>query len=207
MPYAAPSPAALAAADRIREDAEAAYNRIRGRAELSVDAVRIGLARAYLAAAQKMHDLESSAGADADAQRRALNLAAWSIDDLATNAVDRAAAAMSFRDAQDRAALLEQPQAALDALNQAENSGDELAARAIGQQAYTSGWTDVVDAYVRNRPKARDAVAALTELDQAALRPQIRNLWAFVLSRPLELGGLSDVGLAALAANPTLPAA
>jgi len=196
--------AGILAADKIREDAARTFDQIRNRGELNADAIAILLARSYLTLKGKMDLLAQTTGQDNSATVRRLTQTAFGIDDLAGNAVDRAAASVSYRDAQDRVAKLEQPNEAAALLERAENSNDELLARAIAQRAFEQrsfdpSWSDLLDEYLATRPKAQAAVGALLAGSAA---PQIRDLFAWVLPVPSELAGLGDVQIAALAARP-----
>ena len=196
--------AGILAADKVREDAARTFDQIRNRGELNADAIAALLARSYLTFKQAMDKLAQTTGQDNSATVRRLTQAAFGIDDLAGTAVDRAAASVSYRDAQDRVAKLEQPNEAAALLERAENSNDELLARAIAQRAFEQrsfdpSWSDLLDEYLATRPKAQAAVGALLAGSGA---PQIRDLFAWVLPVPSELAGLGDVQIGALAARP-----
>ncbi len=196
--------AGILAADKVREDAARTFDQIRNRGELNADAIAALLARSYLTFKQAMDKLAQTTGQDNSATVRRLTQAAFGIDDLAGTAVDRAAASVSYRDAQDRVAKLEQPNEAAALLERAENSSDELLARAIAQRAFEQrsfdpSWSDLLDEYLATRPKAQAAVGALLAGSGA---PQIRDLFAWVLPVPSELAGLGDVQIGALAARP-----
>jgi hypothetical protein len=192
-------------AQSIAAAADAAYDRMRNRGELNSDAIRVGLARTYRQAKASMDALQAAATGDRTAQLRQATTAAWGIDDIAgTNSVDRAAASMSYRDAQDRAAQLDNARDALDALARATDTGDELSARAIAAHAYQQRWSDVVDTYTADRPRARQALATLATLESH--KPNLGDLWAFVLPKPAELSNYSDGQLDALIAGTSIPA-
>lgn len=200
MPLTPVSPEAMQTADKIRTDAEAAYSKARGDGRYNTDTVKQLLAKIYTDADTKMDALRNSARTASDDKVRAATAAAWGIDDIAgTNPVDRAAAAMSMRDAVDRASKLDTETAAMFALQQAESNGDELAARAIAQMAYGANMRDVVDAYCETRPKAAAAIAALADLTRGKL-VAVDLFWS-ILTKPSELSGLMDYQIAALAAS------
>ncbi len=198
MSYPVISDDVQTAADKIRTDAEAAYARTRGDGRLNTATIAAEIAKAFYAAQQRMKELERTAtdkAGEVETQRIA---AAWGIDDIAgSNAVDRAAAAMAYRDAIDRAEQLTSEQAAQRLLSQATDTGDELLARAVGRWAYTNGWSSTVDAYIADRPKAAVAVGALG--DSWSLKPNLKNLWAFVVPKPAELANVSDYQVFSLA--------
>jgi len=196
--------AGILAADRIRDDAARTFDQIRNRGELNTNAIATLLARSYLTFKQAMDKLAQTTGQDSSATVRRLTQTAFGIDDLAGNAVDRAAASVSYRDAQDRVAKLEQPNEAAALLERAENSSDELLARAIARRAFEQrsfdpSWSDLLDEYLATRPKAQSAVG---ELLAGSGAPQVRDLFAWVLPVPSEIAGLGDVQIGALAARP-----
>lgn len=205
MAFTKVADAAILAADRIREDAARRFDQIRNRGELNATATAILLARDYLSFKAEMDKLAQTTGQDNSATVRRLNQAAFGIDDIAGNAVDRAAASVSYRDAQDRVAKLEQSNEAAALLDRAENSNDELLARAIAQRAFEQraldpSWDDLLGRYVATRPKAQSAVNALLAGSGA---PQIRDLFAWVLPVPSELAG-PGVDVRRLAADQTV---
>lgn len=205
MTFTKVADAAILAADRIREDAARRFDQIRNRGELNTNAIAVLMARDYLSFKQEMDKLAQTTGQDNSATVRRLNQAAFGIDDIAGNAVDRAAASVSYRDAQDRVAKVEQPNEAAALLDRAENSNDELLARAIAQRAFEQrafdpSWDDLLDRYIATRPKAQSAVNALLAGSGA---PQIRDLFAWVLPVPSELAG-SGLDVRRLAADQTV---
>ena len=101
--------------------------------------------------------------------------------------------AVSFRDATDRADKLENPDAALRALGNAELSGDAILAKAIVMRAWLAGWNPVVDQYAVNHPTVTDKLVELgtlrENLDSAASR--LAGGMAGSLARPTEIANLS----------------
>jgi hypothetical protein len=195
-------PATLAATSAIREDLNALTDKIRCRADLAPDAVQCLLARAYLKAKSDMDALNTSSTASADARRRALTAQVWGVDDIATNAVDRAAAAVSYRDAQDRAGSLENPHDAANLLTAAERSGDELLARAVASQADTMSWDDVAGEYFATRPAKAAANAELHRLTPNIANMSATDLFMFALPQLLEFGALNDYRIQQIADDP-----
>lgn len=72
--------------------------------------------------------------------------------------------ALSFRDASDRAAKLEDANAAMQALGTAQMSGDATLARAIVMRAWQAGWSNVTDTYAVNNPAVTDQLAELSAI-------------------------------------------
>ncbi|MEV5420279.1 hypothetical protein [Streptomyces albogriseolus] len=61
------------------------------------------------------------------------------------------------RDANDRAAKLEDPRVAQEALQAAQMEGDDLMAQAIAARAAQYGWGDVLGSYAGSRPGFKEA--------------------------------------------------
>jgi len=185
------TPRHLAAADALRESHEAAAGRIRARPELSDRGRQMLLARNYLDAKSQMSDLEQTAHADDTVQRAQTERSVFGTSGLPG---DAATLAVSYRDAQDRAAVLTSPADAAALLARATRSNDEPLARAVAahshDQASTalggldSGWTDVVDTYTASRPEAARSVNTLRSLAGATT---VRDMFAHVLAAPSEL--------------------
>ncbi len=182
------TPRHIAAADALRESHEAAAGRIRGRPELSDRGRAMLLARNYLACKSQMADLEQTAHSDDTVLRSQTERSVFGTSGLPG---DAATIAVSYRDAQDRAATLTSPTDAAALLARAERSNDEPLARAVAahshDQANTalggldSGWTDVVDSYTASRPEASRSVNTLRSLTGATT---VRDMFAHVLRPP-----------------------
>lgn len=189
-------------ADLVRSGLERDVQRIRDRIELNPAAAQARIAAVYLKAKSAMDAMNA-----ANPAKRAADLATakrnlFGIDDMTAGAspADRASMAMSFRDAQQRAAQLTTPGEAQALLDLADQSGDELLARAVGNQAMTGmGMADVAQNYLAARPRqaqAYDALRALTKMGSIA------EILEFALPKPPELTQVSDNQLAAMAASP-----
>lgn len=68
------------------------------------------------------------------------------------------------RDANDRAAKLDDPRIAQEALQTAQMEGDDLMAQAIATRAAQFGWSDVLGSYAGNRPGFQEAAEELNQL-------------------------------------------
>ncbi|MET7294914.1 hypothetical protein ABZS79_22750 [Streptomyces griseoloalbus] len=68
------------------------------------------------------------------------------------------------RDANDRAAKLDNPRAAAEMLQTAQMEGDDLMAQAIATRAAQYGWSDVLGSYAGDRPGFQQAAEELTQL-------------------------------------------
>lgn len=193
-------------ADRIRQNAETAYGQIRSNGDLTVDAIRARLAAVYLDAKTRMDSLHAEATDGYQASWQKALIAAFGTSDLASTAADRAALSLSYRDAQDRAAALDSDRAAADLLSRANDTGDELLARAVAQRAWEMGgqlggvgWGDVLDTFTSTRPRAAAAIATLVNLQGSGRNAS--SLFAWMIATPSELAGMSDYQISALAAS------
>ncbi len=187
-------------ADRARASAESSYAAIRANTDLTPTAMQRGLAKAYMNSKATIDTLAGNAGVETAVTLAAAKRAVYGIDDLTKRMTpaEQTATQQSFRDAQQRAAALSTESEALGLLDTANNVGDELLARAIGNQALTSftGWPSVSEQYLADRPDKAAAWQQLTELGRPA---GAATLFEFAVPRPGELAGLSDGQLTALA--------
>lgn len=95
------------------------------------------------------------------------------------------------RDANDRAAKLDSPHAATEALQRAEMEGDDVMARAIVATAAQYGWNDVLTAYAAPRPGFTAAAQELNELpDPDNTEWRLRHTAQFMLPAPPALVGV-----------------
>lgn len=187
-------------ADRARASAESSYAAIRANTDLTPTAMQRGLAKAYLKAKTDIETLAGNAGQQTAATLAAAKRAMFGIDDVTKrmSPAEQTAAQQSFRDAQQRAATLATESEALGLLDTANNVGDELLARAIGNAALTNfaGWPTVAERYFADRPDKAAAWQRMTELGRPA---GAATLFEFAVPRPGELAGLSDGQITTLA--------
>ncbi|MGI8753335.1 MAG: hypothetical protein ACR2MN_13665 [Acidimicrobiales bacterium] len=193
-------------ADRIREDADNSYQRVRAMRELNDAAIRQRLAVIYMAAKATMATLEESASGNYQRSWQQAVTAAFGVADLASNPGEKAMVSMSYRESLDRLDQLDDYTEGARLLDRANDTGDELLARAAGLRAWTmggqlggSGWGDVLATFLASRPKASAAVAVLASLQGGSAN--IRDMFAFILPIPPELGSLPEYQIAALAAS------
>lgn len=73
--------------------------------------------------------------------------------------LDDAAGVISARDALERAAALEDAEAARALLDQANAAGDKVLADAINTRAHDAGWSEVVDYRKASPEQYREALA------------------------------------------------
>lgn len=189
-------------ADKVRAGMERDVQAVRDRRELSPEAKQARIGAVYLKAKTAMDAMNT-----ADPAKRAADLAAakrslYGIDDMQARAshAEKAGMAMSFRDAQQRAGQATTSAQAGELLDMADQSGDELLARAVGNHAMSGlGMGDVAERYLSTRPAQAQAAEHLQSLSRTGTAAEI---FEFVLPRPPELTHVSDGQAAALAAGP-----
>jgi hypothetical protein len=105
---------------------------------------------------------------------------------------DPASLAISRRDAGDRAANLKNDAEAQTLLERAERSGDEPLARAIAEQAISSGWLNTTNAFLDRRPHLDEAVNELWSVTARSLQDDIREAMTLGSLKPSELVSMTD---------------
>jgi hypothetical protein len=179
----------------VSEKAEAIQARLNSRisaarsnADLTADGKTKEMARAYLEADEAMTKLKDAWQGGSEKDVVALGRDIFGSTSAA--GVD----AISSRDADDRAASLDNAQAALDLLERAEENGDSVLARAIAQRAYRNrsdvfgGWEAVLDAYTTSRPEVAEKIHALDDARRNTIRTNFAAGITFSLNKPAELG-------------------
>jgi hypothetical protein len=192
--------ATLNAANAIRDSLGAAVDRIGCMAALNPDAQLCLIARAYMTAKASMDALSTDTAAKTDGRMRVLTAQVWGLADFSG---DRVSAAISLRDATDRAQALDSIPAAMNLLTTAERSGDELLARAVACQADAMGWDDVAGAYFATRPAAARANAELHGLVPSLKNMNAVDLFLYVLPTPAGLNASNPYRIQQIADDPT----
>lgn len=185
--------AVAAKASQIQVELNAATETARSNGALTTEGRERALAVAYMHAKTAMDDLVQSWQGTSEATASVLAKDLFGAVDV------RGADAISLRDAGDRASQVETPEAALALLDRANNTGDEVLARAVAEHAWLQRstffggpWRAVVDAYAVTR---KDVAVKLAELDAASTDDIRANLTAgfmFILAKPAELDRHSD---------------
>ncbi|MDI2127950.1 hypothetical protein [Yinghuangia seranimata] len=185
----------MATAEQIHDNYARRVDAIRGRRELSDHARRVALARAHRDTQNALTELHDQALADVAHERTRLERKIFGN----TGTTDPAAA-ISRRDAADRAAGLTDPRAAAQLLARAERSRDEHLAQAVAAHAAENGWGDILTSYTATRPAAAQALDELSSLPNPDdLQLNFMRLVAHQAPTPPELGTLSAWQIAQLA--------
>lgn len=162
--------------------------RINGRRSLSDEAKRIAIARAYRDARNQIQAAGQAVLDQVHNERARLSRKLFGYEgDADPNTV------VVRRDAADRAAKLDSPEAAQRALQMAEMNGDQYLAQAIAGQANANMWHDVVGSYLDARPEAGEAAAQLRDLpDPSDGVWRMQHAMTYSVMPPQELGGMPD---------------
>ena len=171
------------------------------------DAKRVLMARAYRDIKKQAEQIRAEVERTTKAEAESLQRDLFGIDRFVSASSpdsSRASLAISFRDAQDRAAKLERPEQGLELLNRADRGGDEMLARAVVEHAIDHGWVDVLNAYADRRPGTEAKLQRLVDLNasgNAGITRAFRDEADFYVPPPLELGRSADVHTEQLAAT------
>lgn len=163
---------------------------IRNNGELSPDGKRKAMARAYVEAEQGMTKLREAWQGNAAASSETLS------KDLFGAASTAGMDAISARDADDRAAQLENARDAIALLERAEENGDKVLSRAIAQRAYRErgnvfgGWDRVLDAYLEIHPDVREKLVSLDNARRSTVQTNLMAGMIFSVPKPSEINDL-----------------
>lgn len=187
------------------EQEQAAFSaqvaRIQADPMISSQGRRIGLAKAYTRHKSTMDALSASLTNATAAAGDALEKSLWGAD------LSKGADAISWRDAQDRAANLSTPAEAAALLQRAELTGDTHLSKAVAHEAYLNarhpltgaGWGDLLDTYASRRPEVATEINQLIEAHRNNVYTAIDRAFTFAVNKPPELAGLHDTAISTLA--------
>lgn len=142
----------------IRTDLQAEVDRICANVNYSRDGLIHEIAKAILDHRQQAIELRDEFVATSEATRRKLAQKLFGLPSGAD-----AATVLSFRDAEDRAAKITNPEELAPLLARAIGKGDQSMAKAIAAHADAHGWTDIAATWAADTGQA-DAYTELTSL-------------------------------------------
>jgi hypothetical protein len=175
-------------AQRIQSRYSENLDGIRTDKSLSDEGKKQAIATEYEATQKQLKSLREEADRAATTRRHDLQRRAFGIvgnTDPQT--------AISYRDAQDRAAGIEprDESAALSLMHRASLSGDTILAKAIAARATDNGWGEVLQAYAEMDPAAAQAIDELAAISNAnssrGRTAQFHAQLLFSASKPREL--------------------
>ncbi|MEW2253718.1 hypothetical protein [Streptomyces sp. NPDC047869] len=173
--------------DQILATYNAKLSRIESSRTYSDHAKRVLAAKAYTEAQGAMDRLRQQEVDAIEGRREALQRKMFGRE----NAAD-AQTVIARRDANDRAAKLDNPRVAAEQLQTALREGDTTMAQAIAQQAAAWDWSDVLNTYADTRPGFREAAQEYNSLPQTRSSDwSVRHGFAHVAPLPSILGNAS----------------
>ncbi|MFE8884930.1 hypothetical protein ACFYLX_03685 [Pseudarthrobacter enclensis] len=110
---------------------------------------------------------------------------------------------ISYRDAQDRAGSIDSEDKALDLLDRADLSNDEILAKAIVGRAAEIGWNSVVRTYTAKHPYYGEKLQELAQLgqDETSVEAIMNHAMSYSLPAPAEVARYSEGMIEQLAAG------
>lgn len=122
-------------------------------------AKKVMAAKAYTAAQGALEELRQQEVKAIEGRREQLQRKMFGRENTAD-----AQTVIARREANDRAAKLDNPRVAAEQLRTAVRQGDHTMAQAIAQQAATFNWSDVLEAYADHQPGFRENVEEFNQL-------------------------------------------
>lgn len=170
-------------AQQIHDSYQAQLARIESNRTYSTHAKQVLAAKAYKEAQAQLEQVRQAEVDSINRQRAGLERRMFGQQGNAD-----ANTVIARRDANDRAAKLEDPQTAADALKRAQMEGDNLMAQAIATRAAQSGWGDVLGTYAADRPGFAEYAQEYNELpDPTDMEWNFRHTGQFIPVAPSSL--------------------
>lgn len=175
-------------ANALRGEYQRLIEGIRNDRTLSPHGKQKELASLYLDYKPRMERLEAEETAQHQTRSKALRRDLFGLPGYADPNT-----AISYRDAQDRAASIEDEQTALTLLNRAELSGDTSLAKAVAAKAFESGWNQVINEYADANPNSEAKFNELIDLESygkgsAGFAQILSAAMTYSVDKPNELG-------------------
>jgi len=176
---------------KLKADYQRLVDDIRNNRTLSEHGKRKELAILYIDYKPRMEALEAEENATKETRAKALRRDLFGLSGFADPH-----AAISYRDAQDRAANIQDEDAAMSLLNRAELSGDTSLAKAVAARAFESGWNRVINTYADGNPASEAKFNELIDIESygrgsAGLAQILGQAMTYSVDKPAELGNYS----------------
>lgn len=195
-------------AAKIHSTMQQAVDEIRGNADLTDEGRTRQLATVYAKAREAMHTLRQEFEAERATTAKQLNREVFGYS------ADAGVDLMLVRDAADRVSRVTEPDEAVRLLEMAEDTGDEVLARAVAQHAHRNNvgllgaaWGQVLGAYLEERPDMANRLEQLEGTQGGNFAAGVGNdpEAHFYLAAPTELERMpaSAVDRYAVEAEPT----
>ncbi|MFJ5693315.1 hypothetical protein ACIP9X_05615 [Arthrobacter sp. NPDC093125] len=171
---------------------------IRNNKNLTPEGQRKQIAANYLQYKRQITALEAedkaARASKADSLRRSLFGLSGSSDANAT---------ISYRDAQDRVSAIKDEAQALELLDRADLSNDEILTKAIVGKAAEAGWGNLVNNYTAKHPYYGSKLQELANLhnQETSIEGVMNHAMSYTLSAPAEIARHSEGMIESLAAE------
>jgi hypothetical protein len=175
-------------ANTLRGEYQRLMDGIRNDRTLSPHGKQKELATLYLDYKPRMEKLEADENTQHQTRAKALRRDLFGLPGYADPNT-----AISYRDAQDRAASIEDEQTALRLLNRAELSGDTSLAKAVAARAFEAGWNETINQYADANPASEAKFNELIEIESygkgsAGFAQILGAAMTYSVEKPTELG-------------------
>ncbi|MFD0117662.1 hypothetical protein ACFVZL_19880 [Streptomyces sp. NPDC058320] len=189
--------------DEIRQQLNTKTDRINSQRNLTPTAKQTMIARAFVEARDALDQVKQSETDRIGRERKQLERKLFGSNGFSLDPN----AAVSRRDAADRAAKIETAEEALRTMQRAERDGDTTLAKAIASRAadYSGDpvWANVVTTYVADKPSEADTLKAMQQLpDTEDAMWRMQQAMQYGIATPSELGQASGYQVDALAERP-----
>lgn len=185
----------------LRAEIATTADRVRKDPRYSTEGRRNAIAAAYTAGAKQAGALRTQFNQQMTEQRSTLESQLFGRADTSRDP----SAVLSWRDAQDRAARIDNGTAAARAYHNARINGDTHLMTALVQHAAAHSWMDVLHEADNAEPGTLDKLKALENMPSERGQKQLSNV-GFVLPAPTELQGANPDTIATWAASAVAPA-
>lgn len=180
----------------VQRESRAKVEQVRARRDLTPEAKRAGVAKIHRETKRAVESAQERFTSQVASGRKTNATKLWGIADVVTGsgAMALGDATTAYRDAGDRAAALETPQQAAALMARAEQSGDELLARAVAARCYAErgpigdAWQAPLQEYLEARPAKAQAMQGLQENESVSMA----DMGYFWVDTPREVEGLTD---------------
>lgn len=170
---------------------------IRNNKNLTPEGKRKQIAATYLQYKQQITALEAEDRAARASKADSLRRTLFGLSSSDANAT------ISYRDAQDRVAAIRDENQALELLDRADLSNDEILTKAIIGKAAETGWSNLVNTYTAKHPYYGSKLQELAKIhqDETSIEGVMNHAMSYNLSTPAEIARHSDGMIENLAAG------
>lgn len=170
---------------------------IRGNKNLTPEGQRKQIAANYLQYKRQITALEAEDKATRASKADSLRRSLFGLSSSDANAT------ISYRDAQDRVARIENEAQALELLDRADLGNDEILTKAIVGKAAEAGWGNLVNNYTAKHPYYGSKLQELAKLhnEETSIEGIMNHAMSYNLTAPAEIARHGDGAIETLAAG------